>query len=149
MGEEGKRTEEGVDELCSGVHHVGTPKSEMSGVTWMMEKRKGSNSDHPGGIIGGEGGGLVGGYGRLGEELGDLRASRVVFGGGLRGHCCQTSQGGLAISQDARTGSNGRRRVFLCKWKTLGHVTRLSQKLEGGTVDGIVARGRGRITDGF
>jgi hypothetical protein len=70
----------------------------MSGITWMMEKRKSSNDDNPGGTIGREGSGFVGGYGRLGEELDDLRASRVVLGGGLRGHCCQTSQRGFAIS---------------------------------------------------
>ena len=98
MGEEGARTQEGVNELCSGVHHFGTPKSEMCGIAWMVEKRKSSNSDHPGGIIGGEGGGLVGGYGRLNEELDDLRALGVVFGSGLRGHCCQTGQRRLAVS---------------------------------------------------
>ena len=115
----------------------------------MMEKRKSSNDDNPGGIIGGDGSGLVGGYGRLDEELDDLRAPRVVFGGGLRGHCRQTSQRGLAVSQDVGTGSKGRRRVFLCGWKTLGHVTRLCQKLEGGTVDGIISSGRSGITDEF
>ena len=64
----------------------------------MVVKRKSSDNDYPGGTIGGEGSGLVGGYGRLGEELDDFRAPRVVFGGELGGHCCQTGQGGLAIS---------------------------------------------------
>ena len=64
----------------------------------MVEKRKSSNNDNPGGIIGGEGSGFVGGYDRLGEELDDLRAPRVVLGGGLRVHCCQASQRGLAVS---------------------------------------------------
>ena len=133
------RTQEGVDELGGGVHDVGTPKSEMSGIAWMIVKGEGRNNDHPGRIIGGERGGLFGGYGRLGEEFDDFEASGVVFGSWLEGHRCQTSQRGLAISQHVRAGSNGRGSVFLCRWKTLGHVTRLCQKLEGGAVDGIVS----------
>jgi len=77
----------------------------MSGITWVMVERKSSNNDHPGGIIGGEGGGLVGGDGRLDEELNNFWASRVVFGGGLGRHCCQTSQRRLAVSSGVRTGS--------------------------------------------
>lgn len=66
-GEEGRLTQEGVYELCSGIHHVGTPKGEMSGITWMMVKGKGSNNDHPGRIIRGERGSLFGGFGGLDE----------------------------------------------------------------------------------
>ena len=80
VGEERERTQEVVNELRSGVHRVGTPKGEMSGITGMMVEGKGSNNDHPGGIIGGERGSLVGGFGRLCEELDDFGASRVVFG---------------------------------------------------------------------
>jgi len=47
----------------------------MRGITWMTVKGKGSNDDNPGGIIGREGSGFVGGYGRLCEELSDFRAS--------------------------------------------------------------------------
>ena len=149
MGEEGVRTQEDVNKFCSGVHHVGTPKSEMSGITWMSVKGEGSNNDHPRRIIGGEGRGVFGGYGRLGEEFDDFGTSDVVFGSGLEGHCSQTSQRGLTISWDVRTGSNGGRWVFLWGWKTLRHVTRLCQKLEGGTVDRIVSTERSGIGDGF
>jgi len=121
----------------------------MSGITWMVVKRKSSDNDHPGRIIGGERGGVFGGFGRVGEELDDLGASRVVLGGGLRGHCCQTGQGGFAVALGVRTGSQRRGRVFLCGWKTLGHVTRLRQKLEGGAVDGFIARGRHGIMGEF
>lgn len=60
----------------------------MSGIAWVMVKRKCSNNDRPGGIIGGEGGGFVGGYDRLLEEFDDFGASRVVFGVGPGGHGC-------------------------------------------------------------
>ena len=79
----------------------------------MMVKGKGSNNDHPGRIIGGERGSIVGGIGRLFEEFDNFRASRVVFGSGSGGHCGEASQGRLAISQGAGTGSKGRGRVFL------------------------------------
>jgi len=102
-GEVGRRTQEGVNELRSVVHHVGTPKSEMSGITWMMVKGKGSNNDHPGRTIGGERCSIVGGLGGLLEKLDNFGASRVVFGGGSGGHCCETSQGRLAVSQGGGT----------------------------------------------
>ena len=98
MKEEGIRTQEGIDAVCSGIHDFGTPESEMSGVTWMVVKGKGSNDDHPARIIGSERRSLVGGFSGLGEELGDLGEPGVVFGCGLGGHRCQTSQGGLAVS---------------------------------------------------
>lgn len=69
----------------------------MSGIAWVMVKRKSSNNDNPRRIIGGEGSGFVGGYGRLGEEFGNFGALGVVFGSGLGRHCCQTSQRRLAI----------------------------------------------------
>ena len=147
MGGKGERTKEGVNELCGGVHHVGTPKSKMSGIAWVMVEGEGSNDDHPGRIIRGERGSLVGEFSGLCEELDDFWASGVVFGSGFGGHCCQTSQRGLAVSLGVRTGSKRWRRVFLCRGKTLGHVARLCQKLEGGAVDGIITRGRGGITD--
>lgn len=53
-----------------------------------MVKGQCCNNDHPGGIIGGEGGGFVGGYDRLLEEFDDFGASSVVFGVGLGGHGC-------------------------------------------------------------
>ena len=102
-GEVGGRTQEGVDELRSVVHHVRTPKSKMSGITWMVVKGKSSDNDHPGRAIGGERGSIVGGVGGLFEKLDNFGASGVVFGGGSGGHCCKASQGRLAVSQGGGT----------------------------------------------
>lgn len=85
----------------------------MSGICWVSVKREGSYGNHPLRVIGGERKGLFGGYGRLGEEFDDFGASRVVLGSGPGGHCRETSQRGLAVAWEVRTGSDGRRGDFV------------------------------------
>jgi hypothetical protein len=104
-----ERTQEDVDELCGGIHHVGTPKSEMSGITWMMVKRKSSNNDNPGGTIGGERG--VASSGDTADSARSWTTSgrrEWYLGVGLEGIAAKRAKGDLlyprTYEQEARGG---------------------------------------------